>query len=177
MPGVIKQDSNVHLLIAGNDESEYSKKIKKKLSEHNLKYIDDSNSSDYLKSDRFMDKNVTFTGYLNFSSKLEALVASDLFVLPSYSENFGMSVIEAMLCGTPVIISDKVGISVEVKKNNAGIITKCDVNELTLSIIDFFEDESLRKRLILNAKQFSENNYDINIVAMKMIDEFNLLLN
>ena len=122
MPNILKQHSNVHLIIAGNDEDEYGKNIKNKLSKNNIKYIDYIQYSDNTILNNHKDFCVTFTGFLDFNSKLEALVDSDLFVLPSYSENFGMSVIEAMLCGTPVIISDKVGISDEVRKNEAGII-------------------------------------------------------
>ena len=48
-------------------------------------------------------ERVIFTGMLNGKEKLEAFVGSDLFVLPSYSENFGMAVVEAMACGTQVI--------------------------------------------------------------------------
>jgi len=85
--GMLKREKNdLHLLIVGNDENGYESKVRKWLMEEGV--ID----------------NVTFTGLLTGREKLEAYAGSDVFVLPSYSENFGMSVIEAMACGLPVII-------------------------------------------------------------------------
>ena len=50
------------------------------------------------------------------------MVGADIFVLPSYQENFGIAVVEAMAAGLPVIVSDQVGISGEIGKSGAGIV-------------------------------------------------------
>jgi len=63
---------------------------------------------------------VTFTGMLTGDDKLAVLNDADLFVLPSFSENFGISVIEAMVCGVAVLISDRVNIWREVESAGAG---------------------------------------------------------
>jgi len=65
---------------------------------------------------------VTFTGMLRHKAKLEALRDAAMFVLPSYSENFGIAVVEAMACGVPVAISDKVNIWREVVEAGAGLV-------------------------------------------------------
>ena len=65
---------------------------------------------------------VTFTGMLDHQRKLEAFRDSAMFVLPSYSENFGIAVVEAMACGVPVAISDKVNIWREVAEAGAGLV-------------------------------------------------------
>ncbi len=65
---------------------------------------------------------VTFAGMLDHRRKLEAFRDAALFVLPSYSENFGIAVVEAMACGVPVAISDKVNIWREVRDAGAGVV-------------------------------------------------------
>ncbi len=53
---------------------------------------------------------VTFTGMLTGNPKWGAFAASEAFVLPSHQENFGIAVVEALACGRPVLISNKVNI-------------------------------------------------------------------
>lgn len=83
----------------------------------------------------------TFTGMLKGRDKLAVLAGSDLFVLPSYTENFGISVIEAMACGLPVLISDRVNIWREVKADGAGFVEPCDVNRFASALLDLLSDD------------------------------------
>ena len=55
---------------------------------------------------------------------------AEAFVLPSHQENFGIAVVEALACGVPVIISDKVNIWPEIAQDEAGIV-KADTAEGT----------------------------------------------
>jgi glycosyltransferase involved in cell wall biosynthesis len=65
---------------------------------------------------------VHWTGMLEGDVKWGALRAAEAFVLPSHQENFGIAVVEAMACGVPVIISDKVNIWPEIAQDRAGIV-------------------------------------------------------
>jgi len=100
-----RERNDVHLLIAGNDEENYGTKVKHWLKEYGLKYDDTSSSSQHLNISTSISKpsilnlascilhrdtRVTFTGMLMGKEKLEAYAGSDIFVLPSYSENFGI---------------------------------------------------------------------------------------
>jgi glycosyltransferase involved in cell wall biosynthesis len=78
----------------------------------------------------------TFTGMLLGPEKLAVLKDADLFVLPSYSENFGLAVIEALAAGLPVIISDKVNIWREVESAGAGAVIPCDPQALANAILE-----------------------------------------
>ncbi|MFD1949606.1 glycosyltransferase [Sphingomonas arantia] len=65
---------------------------------------------------------IHFPGMLKGDIKTGAFRAADAFVLPSHQENFGIVVAEAMACGTPVLISDKVNIWREVVADGAGLV-------------------------------------------------------
>jgi glycosyltransferase involved in cell wall biosynthesis len=63
---------------------------------------------------------LTFTGMLAGELKWGAFGAAEAFVLPSHQENFGIAVVEAMACGTPVLISNQVNIWREIVADGAG---------------------------------------------------------
>ena len=63
---------------------------------------------------------VLWTGLLQGPLKWSALRAAEVFVLPSHQENFGMAVVEALACGLPVIVSNRVNIWREIVADGAG---------------------------------------------------------
>jgi glycosyltransferase involved in cell wall biosynthesis len=66
--------------------------------------------------------HITWTGMLRGDLKWGAFYASEAFVLPSHQENFGIAVSEALACGLPVLISNKVNIWREIEADDAGIV-------------------------------------------------------
>ena len=67
---------------------------------------------------------VTWTGMLTGDDKWAAFHAADAFILPSHQENFGIAVAEALACGLPVLISDKVNIWREIEEDGAGLVAE-----------------------------------------------------
>lgn len=65
---------------------------------------------------------ITWTGMIDGDIRWGALRAAEIFVLPSHSENFGIVVVEALACGVPVLISDRVNIWREVVDGGAGMV-------------------------------------------------------
>ena len=90
---------------------------------------------------------------MNPLERLEALSDSDLFVLTSYSENFGMAVVEAMASGLSVVISDQVGLADLVRQEKVGLITSLDVDQISAAWITLLKDVSLRQQMGSKAKQ------------------------
>jgi glycosyltransferase involved in cell wall biosynthesis len=65
---------------------------------------------------------VTWTGMLKGDLKWGALRASEIFFLPSHQENFGIVVAEALSCGLPVLISNKINIWREIAADEGGLV-------------------------------------------------------
>ena len=78
---------------------------------------------------------VCWPGMLNGDLKWGALHAAEAFILPSHQENFGLAVVEAMACGKPVLISNKVNIWREIKEDGAGLITGDTYKELLKMLV------------------------------------------
>jgi glycosyltransferase involved in cell wall biosynthesis len=72
------------------------------------------------------ERPVTFPGMLGGHLKWGALSAADAFILPSHQENFGIAVVEALACSTPVLISNKVNIWREIVEDGAGFADEDD---------------------------------------------------
>jgi glycosyltransferase involved in cell wall biosynthesis len=86
-------------------------------------------------------ENVIFLGRISEEEKIRRYQSSDIFVLPSTSaeqEGFGIVALEALACGTPVIVSSIVGMAEDVRKNGCGIVVPPgDVNALREAMMSF----------------------------------------
>jgi glycosyltransferase involved in cell wall biosynthesis len=67
-------------------------------------------------------ERISWPGMLSGDLKWGAFHACEVFCLPSHQENFGIAVVEAMACGKPVLISDKVNIWREIAEDQAGFV-------------------------------------------------------
>ncbi len=106
----------------------------------------------------FDDERIRFLNYVS-EKELPALYANaELFVLPSFDEGFGLPALEAMACGTPVIVSD--GGALPETVGDAGIIFRLEeADSLAQAIEKCLSDEHLRVSLaekgLERAKKFS----------------------
>jgi glycosyltransferase involved in cell wall biosynthesis len=94
-----------------------------------------------------LSKRSTILGMLSRREMNALLLDTDIWTLPSRSESFGISVLEAMACGTPVIISDQVKIQDVVGAAGAGLVVKCDADELAQAMLYLLADQPARRRL------------------------------
>ena len=102
----IKNKRNYLLLIAGDTNSNYGKEMIK------------------LKNELKQENHIYFLNFLKDQIKWGAYEYSNFSILPSHGENFGVSIIESLYAKTPVICSNKVGISNYIKKYKAGMVIK-----------------------------------------------------
>ena len=129
---LLKKRKDIMLIIVGEDDG-YKQNLKKIIDKEDL-------------NDR-----VLFTGYLSGDKKLSCLVDSSVVVQTSRYEQGAGVPLEAVLCNTPIIVSDNSGAGLDVKRLNAGFIVKFgDVDELS-STIDYVinnQEESVAKTVL-----------------------------
>lgn len=107
----------------------------------------------------------------------EFLCAADLFVLPSYGEGLSLSMLEAMSCSLPVIVTDVGGTPFVINDYVNGLLIKPgDVDDLTKKIIWCYQHEKERKEMGMNARKTIEENHDINKVVNRYIEVYKDLL-
>ncbi|HEY9658227.1 MAG TPA: hormogonium polysaccharide biosynthesis glycosyltransferase HpsP [Allocoleopsis sp.] len=118
----------------------------------------------------------TIAGFVTGEAKAKLLQAADVFVLPSYYENFGIAVAEAMVNGLPVVISDQVHIWREIEQANAGWICACTVDSLTDRLRVALQDVRERQRRGNNAQTYAQTHYSWDAIAQQMIQIYRNLL-
>jgi glycosyltransferase involved in cell wall biosynthesis len=116
--------------------------------------------------------SVYWTGFLSGREKAGALADADIFVLPSWSENFGIAPIEAMALGVPVIVTDQVGIHREIASQNAGVVTPAAIEPLRSAMARLLADSELRTTLGRNGMQLARSEFSPPVVIRKLTDAY-----
>lgn len=97
-----------------------------------------------------ISKNLIFTGFLRGKQWRDAFATADLFVMPSVSEPFGLTPLEAAVYGTPSLISKQSGVA-EIF-NNALKVDFWDIDEMANQIISVLGNPGLQTTLAENAE-------------------------
>ncbi|HSF74642.1 MAG TPA: hormogonium polysaccharide biosynthesis glycosyltransferase HpsP [Microcoleus sp.] len=121
-------------------------------------------------------KYTTITGFVSGDLKVEVLTKADLFVLPSYYENFGIAVAEAMAAGVPVVISDRIHIAEDIQQAEAGWVGPLEVGAIANSIKSALLNPQERQRRGLNGKEYANKHYNWEAIAQQTIDAYQQIL-
>ncbi|MBD3191347.1 MAG: glycosyltransferase [Candidatus Heimdallarchaeota archaeon] len=118
-----------------------------------------------------IEDNVFFTGYLPDEDFLPFFNVSDVLVIPSTYEPFGIVALEGMATNTPIIVSDVGGLSEIVDHQWTGLkIPPRNSHALADAIIRLLSDKSLRKKIVKNAREKLKHVYDWEIIADQTIE-------
>jgi glycosyltransferase involved in cell wall biosynthesis len=141
------------LSIAGNGDIEgLERNIKKKALSNNVKYV----------------------GWVDGRSKSELLAGADIFVLPSRSEGFPVSIVEAMAFGLAIISTNISGVTDAIRDKIDGLLVDVDNSEkLHNALVLVLDDYLLRYKLAKSARQRFEDNFTISASISKLIDVYN----
>jgi glycosyltransferase involved in cell wall biosynthesis len=97
-----------------------------------------------------------FTGMLHGQEKLEALGASDVWVLSSYSDACAVAVSEALAAGLPVVVSEAVNLASDIERDGAGIVCELDATAFAAAIDGLLGDDVRRQTLGAQARRFAQ---------------------
>ena len=117
-------------------------------------------------------ERIVYTGMIEGAEKLAALHDADLLSAPSYHENFGIAVIEALACGTPVVISDQVNLHPDITAAGVGGVVPLDADKLARELDRWLDDEPLRRDAADRAPTFVRERYDWDAIARRWVEHY-----
>jgi glycosyltransferase involved in cell wall biosynthesis len=151
---VAAKDPDLHLVMAGPDQQLWSADLKKAIAAAGL------------------TGRVHWTGMVTGDAKWGAFWGAEAFVLPSHQENFGIAVAEALACGKPVLLADKVNIAEEIAEDGAGLM-ETDTPEGTERLLDRWIAMSKKERETMGQKasETFRKRYDMRENAKAIIGQ------
>lgn len=115
---------------------------------------------------------MVWAGHVKGREKLEVLAAAEVFVLPSYSENFGIAAVEAMAAGLPVILSEQVGISPEVQAYGSGLVTRCSTNDVSDALCLLLQDPATAQLCGSSGKNLVRTKFSVEAMAEGLLQMY-----
>ena len=149
-----RQIPDVQLVIAGPENDDYGQQVRGWVRERGL------------------EAAVHFVGPLHGAEVVQAYVDADVFALPSYTENFGMTVVEALACALPVVISDQVNIHAEISGAGAGLVTRCDADEVAQGLETLLNDAGRRRAMGEAGRRLVQARYTWPAIVESLTAEY-----
>lgn len=150
--------SDAILVLAGPDGRGYERVVRNLIQEHDI------------------ENSVLLTGMVTGPEKLALMNRADVYVLPSYSEGFSMSILENLAVGNPVLITPGCNFP-EVVEAGAGICVEPKVTEIAdgvCKLLDLSVDE--RRAMGSRGRHLVECNYTWDVQARKMLNVYRCIL-
>jgi glycosyltransferase involved in cell wall biosynthesis len=145
--------------VSGDFEREYETKVKARV------------------KDLGLEERIIFTGALSDDEKWKAYARADLFVLPTYSENFGIVVAEALWAGVPVITTKGTPWS-ELNERTCGWWIDIGVEPLVKALREALSlDNATRREMGKRGRKLVEEKYTWDAVVKKMVAGYEEVLN
>ena len=155
--GILKKEPNAVLVIVGEDDG-YKKTVQSLIVNYQLQ------------------GKVIFTGILVDEEKIAVYKESNVFVLLSYSENFGMAVVEAMYFGLPIVMTKAVGIASDIIRCGAGIVINKNERSCIDAILKLLNNSIIAKKNSEQGKKLVANQFMMPKIVEKFIDTYKNLL-
>jgi glycosyltransferase involved in cell wall biosynthesis len=122
-----------------------------------------------------LNGDVRFVGWLDGDRKYAALKGASLLAMPSYQENFGISLIEAMAYSVPVLISPYVNLAPKIKEESAGWIAELSKEKLAGTLAEALGSVEERKRRGDKARALAQS-FDAPLIAGRLVRLYESLI-
>lgn len=149
---------DAHLLIAGDGAADYAQSLRELCTSLGLDHV------------------VSWLGHIEGSAKWGALNAADVFVLPSFSENFGIAAAEAMIAGLPCIVGRGVALSQAIETAGAGLITEPEPAAIASALGRVLGDEHLRSRMAPRARALASQQFSGEGMAARLAELYGRII-
>lgn len=149
---------NWQLTIAGSGTDEYVNSLKLKTEKLNI------------------NGRINWAGQVGNENKYHLMAQHDLLVLTSFNENFANVVIESLSVGTPVLLSDQVGLSDYVINNQLGWVTTLDINSITENLLTAFFQPEKREMIRQSAPTIIKRDFNDQVLAGRYLQLYKSLI-
>jgi glycosyltransferase involved in cell wall biosynthesis len=148
--GVIVRHPSAVLLVAGDGESNLVARLRG------------------LAGDLGLAESIHWIGFVGGPLKRWLFGRANVFVLPSWSENFGLAAAEAMAAGVPVIVTEGIGIADLVAAHQCGLVVECTAAALLRAIEALFDDAALCARMGQAGKHAVRDQLSTDVYARRL---------
>ncbi|MEZ0485100.1 XrtY-associated glycosyltransferase XYAG1 [Fibrella aquatica] len=145
---------SIRLRIAGSGEESYIQDLKK------------------IASSLHIDSSIEWLGWMDKTQKFVELANADLFVLTSFNENFANVVIESLYVGTPVLLSENIGLAGFVNKTDLGWVSELNVNSIVKTLETAVLDVAKRDLINKTGKSKITECFSEKIIATAYLEEY-----
>jgi N-acetyl-alpha-D-glucosaminyl L-malate synthase BshA len=105
------------------------------------------------------------------------LNSSDVFLMPSNLESFGLAALEAMSCGVPCVTSNAGGLTELVKDGISGYTADVgDVNKMSELVVKILSDQTLKQKLSRSSRKYAFENFHVDKIIPQYIDLYEKVL-
>lgn len=109
-----------------------------------------------------LEADVEFCGMLNERELLDFMHSLDIYVHATYGETMSNSIMQALACGLPMVVSNVWGVNNMIEDQLNGLLYASEnVEDLCNKLEELINDPSLRSRLSANAREYAENEYSL----------------
>ena len=122
--------------------------------------------------DLHIDLKINWLGWVEPIHRFAIFQAADVFVLPSHNENFANVVIESLVVGTPVLVSEHVGLADYVQDKNLGWVCRTTVKSLNEKLTEAYYQKAKRQQIAQRANTQIRQDFDPSVLAQQYLQMY-----